>query len=108
MTSNVRFLAKTGRGRQVLTGQTIARSHWNARTRAHYAAHWLQGELDYRPTVSQAAFVMGCSTAYVRDALVNLEAERTAAAPLTDADRIHLARTLSEQGAGQILELATV
>jgi hypothetical protein len=54
-----------------------------------------------------AAYVMGCSAAYVHDALVNLEAERTAAAPLIEADRAHLARTVSEQELWQILELAT-
>jgi hypothetical protein len=54
---------------RTITGQSIAKSEWGPRKRAHHAAQWKLGTVKVEPSIKLAAEVFRCSEQLVRKAV---------------------------------------
>jgi hypothetical protein len=84
------MLNTTNSSPAVVTGQSIAKSDWAPRHRAHLAAKWRTGRIKVDPTVKLAASVFGVSVPLVMAAIADLESAATleAAASVTNGSRV--------------------
>ena len=55
-----------------ISGQSIAKSKWNAQTRAVRAAKWRLGQASIKPTTKLAAAVFGVSVQLVNSAIAEI------------------------------------
>ena len=75
---------------RTITGQSIAKSDWGPRNRAHLAAQWKLGTVIVEPTIKLAAAVFGVSEQLVTRAVAQqgdvLRKNGVAATPLCSID----------------------
>jgi hypothetical protein len=107
---------------RVVSGQTISKTRkaWGARNRAQFAAEWLIGLIEVKPTLKMAAAVFSVSIPYVNAALEDLKAEAEYignghltngngfAAPVSDIDAAWLNMDENERKAFVLRHLGTV
>ena len=84
---------------RIISGQAIARSKWEPRERAWYAAKWKLGKVRVDPTLKLAADVFGVSLPYVVEAVDALKAQPGNVAPTMPINSIWANSSAAERDA---------